>query len=207
MEYRKKGQSFVDENDKSADDKGDDRDSMGEIDEQKVDDFADDEFKWDDNDFEEDEPEFLAAESSQDQADESGVRSSTASSSTASGAHGGNNQVSRRFYQMGPQTDQVKAPCTVMMVAEKPSIALSITEALCGKDFSKRTGPAKGIPIFTFKGHFKGRAANFKVTSVAGHVYNRDFPLEYQNRNKDPAVLFDAPTIKSCDRRARPVAK
>ena len=108
---------------------------------------------------------------------------------------------------MGPQTDHVKSPCTVMMVAEKPSIALSITEALCGKNFSKRSGPAKGIPIYTFKGHFKGHAANFKVTSVAGHVYNRDFPMEYQNRNKDPIILFDAPTIRCCDKRSRPVAK
>ena len=66
-----------------------------------------------------------------------------------------------------------------MMIAEKPSIALSITEALCGNKFSKRTGPAKGIPIYTFKGHFKGRASNFKVSSVAGHVYNRDFPANF----------------------------
>ena len=101
----------------------------------------------------------------------------------------------------------MKSPCTVMMVAEKPSIALSITEALCGKNFSKRAGPAKGIPIYTFKGHFKGHAANFKVTSVAGHVYNRDFPKEYQDRRKDPVILFDAPTIRACDGRSRPVAK
>jgi DNA topoisomerase III len=94
-----------------------------------------------------------------------------------------------------------------MMIAEKPSIALSITEALCGNNFSKRTGPAKGIPIFTFKGHFKGRTANFKVSSVAGHVYNRDFPPAFQDRRKDPVSLFDAPTIRVCDKRARPVAK
>jgi len=36
---------------------------------------------------------------------------------------------------MGPTTENIKSPCTVMMVAEKPSIALSITEALCGKNF------------------------------------------------------------------------
>ena len=94
-----------------------------------------------------------------------------------------------------------------MMVAEKPSIAQSITEALCGKNFEKKTGPAKGIPIYTFRGHFQGHIANFKVTSVAGHVYNRDFPKEYQNRTKDPVILFDAPTIRNCDGRARPVAK
>ena len=108
---------------------------------------------------------------------------------------------------MGPSTENVKSPCTVMMVAEKPSIALSITEALCGKNFSKRTGPAKGIPIYTFKGHFKGHSANFKVTSVAGHVYNRDFPVTFQDRRRDPVQLFDAPTIRACDKRARPVAK
>ena len=108
---------------------------------------------------------------------------------------------------MGQQSEHIKSPCTVMMVAEKPSIAQSITEALCGKNFEKKTGPAKGIPIYTFRGHFKGHAANFKVTSVAGHVYNRDFPQEYQNRTKDPVILFDAPTIRNCDGRARPVAK
>jgi hypothetical protein len=32
---------------------------MGEIDEQKVDDFEDEEFEWDDKDFEDDEPDFL----------------------------------------------------------------------------------------------------------------------------------------------------
>lgn len=42
----------------------DDRDSLGEIDKERVDDFADDEFKWDDKEFEEDEPDFLAADSS-----------------------------------------------------------------------------------------------------------------------------------------------
>lgn len=34
--------------------KDDDRNSMGEIDERVVDDFEEDEFKWDDKDFEED---------------------------------------------------------------------------------------------------------------------------------------------------------
>ena len=93
------------------------------------------------------------------------------------------------------------------MVAEKPSIALSITEALCGKNFLKKTGPAKGIPIYSFKGIFKGHQASFKVTSVAGHVYNRDFPIEYQNRQRDAGILFEAPTVRICDKRAKPVAK
>jgi hypothetical protein len=42
-----------------------------------------------------------------------------------------------------------------MMVAEKPSIALSITEAL-SSNFVKKTGLSKGIPIYTFGGRFQG---------------------------------------------------
>lgn len=64
------------------------------------------------------------------------------------------------------------------MVAEKPSIALSIAEAL-SRNFVKKTGPARACPIYTYRGTFMGMSANFKVTSVAGHVYNRDFPKEY----------------------------
>ena len=36
---------------------------------------------------------------------------------------------------MGPMTERIGSPANVMMVAEKPSIALSITEALAGKNF------------------------------------------------------------------------
>lgn len=77
-------------------------------------------------------------------------------SSSHSSMTAANNIISRKNYAMGQMTESIKSPCTVMMVAEKPSIAESITKALCGKNFSKRSGPAKGIPIYTFKGHFKG---------------------------------------------------
>jgi DNA topoisomerase-3 len=65
-----------------------------------------------------------------------------------------------------------------MMVAEKPSIALSITEAL-NSNFIKKAGVAKSLPVYAFNGKFMGMPANFRVTSVAGHVYNRDFPMDY----------------------------
>jgi DNA topoisomerase-3 len=45
------------------------------------------------------------------------------------------------------------------------------------------------------------------VTSVAGHVYNRDFPLQYQDRRSNPISLFDAPTIRKLDKQSRIVAK
>jgi len=47
------------------------------------------------------------------------------------------------------------------MVAEKPSIALSISEAL-SKNFNKKAGPAKGVPLYQFREKFLGQQANFK---------------------------------------------
>ena len=52
-------------------------------------------------------------------------------------------------------------PCTVMMVAEKPSIALSIAEALSHGNYVKKAGIAKSIPIYAYNGKFKGFNANF----------------------------------------------
>jgi hypothetical protein len=85
------------------------------------DDFDEDEFKWDEND--------------DDFDDDAAYEDYTGSMSTSSsfgGSSGGNNQISRKNFAFGPATDKIKDPCIVMMVAEKPSIALSITEALCG---------------------------------------------------------------------------
>lgn len=73
----------------------------------------------------------------------------------------------------------MKSPAIVVMVAEKPSIALSIAQALSGGKFDKRTGPAKQCPIYTYSGFFKGHKATFKVTSVAGHIFSRDFPTKF----------------------------
>jgi DNA topoisomerase-3 len=64
------------------------------------------------------------------------------------------------------------------MVAEKPSIALSISEAL-SNNFSKKSGVSRTCPIYTFKRDFMGYNASFRVTSVAGHVFSRDFPMEF----------------------------
>lgn len=77
---------------------------------------------------------------------------------------------------MGPKTEAVKNPCNVVMIAEKPSIAQSITKALSNGKYTVREGPARSCPIYVYNGFFKGHKATFKVTSVAGHIFNRDFP-------------------------------
>lgn len=52
--------------------------------------------------------------------------------------------------------------------------------------------------VHQFEGKFRGSLAEYKVTSVIGHVFSIDFPPKYQNWElTDPMDLFDAPTIKS----------
>ncbi|GMH18631.1 hypothetical protein Nepgr_020472 [Nepenthes gracilis] len=82
----------------------------------------------------------------------------------------------------------------VLMVAEKPSIALSIATVLSGGQMSTRRGSTE---IHEFDGNFLRAHAHFKVTSVIGHVFSVDFPATYQDwAVTDPLDLFDAPTLK-----------
>nr|CAB3457482.1 unnamed protein product [Digitaria exilis] len=84
---------------------------------------------------------------------------------------------------------------TVLMVAEKPSIALSIASALSGGRMSTRKG---STDVHEFDGKFQGSYAKFKVTSVIGHVLSVDFPPAYQNwEGTDPMDLFEAPVLRS----------
>lgn len=84
----------------------------------------------------------------------------------------------------------------VVMVAEKPSIARSVSEALT-RNFQQTQGRSKFCPVFCFPLNFMGQHAECRVTSVAGHVYNREFPEEFQDwRGVDPQQLFDVPTIR-----------
>eukprot|EP00929_Paragymnodinium_shiwhaense_P013359 TRINITY_DN121220_c0_g1_i1.p1 TRINITY_DN121220_c0_g1~~TRINITY_DN121220_c0_g1_i1.p1 ORF type:complete len:858 (+),score=186.81 TRINITY_DN121220_c0_g1_i1:105-2678(+) len=85
---------------------------------------------------------------------------------------------------------------SVIMVAEKPSIAKTLAEALCrGGRPSERKGVS--LSVYEYEGDFYGQRAWFKVTSVAGHVYEINFPNEMNNWDKvDPLQLYAAKTIK-----------
>lgn len=53
------------------------------------------------------------------------------------------------------------------------------------------------VNVHEFEGDFLGYFANIIVTSVAGHIFNRDFPEKYSNWNAfQPITLFDAETVK-----------
>ncbi|KAF8022134.1 hypothetical protein BT93_G2318 [Corymbia citriodora subsp. variegata] len=86
-------------------------------------------------------------------------------------------------------------PPRVLMVAEKPSIALSIASALSRGQMSTRKG---STDVHEFDGVFLGFNAHYKVTSVIGHVFSLDFPSTYQDwKATNPLDLFEAPTVKS----------
>lgn len=84
---------------------------------------------------------------------------------------------------------------TVLMVAEKPSIASTIANIL-GKNVNSRKGSSRVAMTHEYVGDFYGTPAFFRVTSVAGHIFNRDFPKEYNNwKTVNPEDLFDAETV------------
>lgn len=83
----------------------------------------------------------------------------------------------------------------VLMVAEKPSISDSISKVLSNGKLSTRRGKT---PVHEFNGSFRGMNVQFRVTSVAGHVFETDFPHSYSNwETTDPVSLFDAPIVKN----------
>ena len=82
------------------------------------------------------------------------------------------------------------------MVAEKPSIAKSMSDAL-GHNITQRKGVSKICTVYEFSGTFFGDAVTFVVTSVCGHIYSTDFPRQYNNWDSvDPLELYDVDTIK-----------
>lgn len=85
----------------------------------------------------------------------------------------------------------------VLCVAEKPSIAKAVAEALCGGRSNNRDRRKSGQFVrnidFTFDFPEWGRC-DVTMTSVAGHIISQDFPSEYGWNNCSPKQLFSAPT-------------
>ena len=100
-----------------------------------------------------------------------------------------------------PSNNIPQSHLNILMISEKPSIARTISKILCThkfkrtyKDFSYHYGWC----YYTFKGKFKGKSANFTVSSVAGHLYQDEFLRIHQNnQDMDPGELFDVQTVKT----------
>jgi DNA topoisomerase-3 len=86
---------------------------------------------------------------------------------------------------------------SILMVAEKPSIAETLAKAISRGKYNSRKGVSHAVHVHEFQGTFQGQPAFIKITSVAGHVYTTDFPPQYQNWDRtDPVSLFDAEVVK-----------
>ena len=89
----------------------------------------------------------------------------------------------------------------ILMIAEKPSIARTISKILCTNKYKNTfedLSSQYGWCYYTFNGKFKGKEASFTVSSVAGHLYENDFLRIHQNnQDMDPGELFDVQTVKT----------
>ncbi|KAI8047962.1 DNA topoisomerase [Gilbertella persicaria] len=84
--------------------------------------------------------------------------------------------------------------CKVLMVAEKPSLAEALSKLLApGGQF---TTHKHATSIHEWKDNFQNEPAEYRFTSVTGHVYGLDFTEKYNSWSIDPVKLFDAETIK-----------
>ena len=80
---------------------------------------------------------------------------------------------------------------TVLMVAEKPSLAQSLAKILSNGNMTTRKGSNGACSIHDYNGQFKGETVHFKMTSVCGHVLGVDFPGKYNNWDKvDPVSSY-----------------
>ncbi|KAI0675385.1 DNA topoisomerase [Trametes maxima] len=80
----------------------------------------------------------------------------------------------------------------VLCVAEKPSIAKSVTQILSGGQFTTRNSRNKYIKNYDF--NYPQTNSFFTVTSVTGHVMEYDFNIMYSKWTScDPFSLFEAP--------------
>ena len=86
---------------------------------------------------------------------------------------------------------------TVLMVAEKPSLATSLAKILSHGQSTSRKSSCRACAVHEYQGKFRGEAVRFKMTSVCGHVLSLDFHAKYNSWDKvEPSELFTAPTEK-----------
>ncbi|KAI0373951.1 prokaryotic type I DNA topoisomerase [Pilatotrama ljubarskyi] len=94
----------------------------------------------------------------------------------------------------------------VLCVAEKPSIAKSVTQILSGGQFTTRNSRNKYIKNYDF--NYPQTNSFFTVTSVTGHVMEYDFNVMYSKWTScDPFALFEAPVECKVKNDAKTIAQ
>ncbi|KAJ6498952.1 prokaryotic type I DNA topoisomerase [Mycena sanguinolenta] len=94
----------------------------------------------------------------------------------------------------------------VLCVAEKPSIAKSITQILSGGQYQSRPTQNKYIRNYDFD--YPQTRAQFTVTCVSGHLTSHDFPETHRKWHScDPIALFDAPVESFISKDSKSIEK
>lgn len=90
------------------------------------------------------------------------------------------------FWYIDLFTEALSIMKTVIMVAEKPSLAQSIANILSHKKCDFRKGFNGACSVHEWQGNFPptGEKVRYKMTSVCGHVMSIDFPGKYNNWDK-----------------------
>ncbi|XP_063384723.1 DNA topoisomerase 3-beta-1 [Cydia fagiglandana] len=86
---------------------------------------------------------------------------------------------------------------SVLMVAEKPSLAQNLANILSNGKCTTNKGSNSACAVHEWNGTFKNEPVHYKMTSVCGHVMSLDFTGKYNNWDKvDPVELFSCTTEK-----------
>ncbi|GBN32793.1 DNA topoisomerase 3-beta-1 [Araneus ventricosus] len=86
---------------------------------------------------------------------------------------------------------------TVLMVAEKPSLAQSLAKILARGSIRQRKGLSSACAVYEYEDYFLNQPARFKFTSVCGHVMSLDFTPKYNNWDKvDPVSNFSNMSVR-----------
>lgn len=87
---------------------------------------------------------------------------------------------------------------SVLMVAEKPSLAQSLAQILSNGNLSTRKTNVP-CPVHEYRGSFLNTSnVLFKFTSVCGHLFAADFEEKFRNWDKsEPIELYDAQIIRT----------
>lgn len=86
---------------------------------------------------------------------------------------------------------------SVLMIAEKPSLAQSLAVILSNGNLNTRKTGA--CPVHEYRSSFLNqRDVLFKFTSVCGHVFSADFEARFKNWDKsEPIELYDAKIVRN----------
>ena len=90
----------------------------------------------------------------------------------------------------------------IFMVAEKPSLAQSISKILSNNQMQFRKGFNNACNVFEWQGKFMNNPnCKFKMTSVCGHVMSLDFNSKYNNWDRtDPVSVLHQNQFKNLEK-------